>query len=355
MLKNIVLTALMLCMYFVSSSQEVKEEVLCTKICCCCCNYDPTPAGVSLSHLHSKGEWMISFQSMFMKMDGLLSGTNEISENEIFMDYLMSPDKMSMNMYMMMGMYGISNRFTAMVMLNYLKQDMEMNMFSAGGHVHGGSEGSNIHLMNTSGISDAQTHLLFSLYENEKSLLMLSAGINLPLGSIEEKAPLTDPMYPDMRYPYAMQNGSGTFDIIPGITYTYQKGKSTCSIQQTYYAPLNSNSVGYRKGNESMTQAWFAYKWLPFLSSSFRTQFLATGKIIGSDSQLYAFTEPAANPANYGGERIQLFAGTQFSLRRPFWKHFRMGAEYGFPVFEDLSGIQMKTSGILNFSLSVSY
>ncbi len=355
---RIVLSIVFTTVSIVANSQVADEEPLCTKLACCCCNYDPTPAGIGISHLHSKGEWMISYSYMNMSMKDLLSGTNSISSDEVFVNYLMSPDKMKMDMHMLMGMYGISNRFTAMLMLNYLKNDMSMSMFDSdgGGHVHPGSTvPSTKHEMMTSGIGDVQAWLLYALMEREFHLVMLSAGVNIPTGSIEQKGNADDPMYPGKRFPYAMQNGSGTFDFLPGITYLFQKNKNTFSAQALLNIPTGYNSLGYRKGNEINFNAWYAYRWHTFFSSSLRTQFLMNEKIHGFDEGIYPFTEPAANTENYGGERMNVFLGTQFNLKRGFWRHTRLGVEYGLPVYENLNGIQMKTSQIFNVNLSLSF
>jgi hypothetical protein len=357
MFKNTGLTVLALFTYFISNSQEVKEELLCTKICCCCCNYDPTPAGVSLSHLHSKGEWMISVQSMFMTMEENLKEGEMISDDEIFLEYLMSPEKMNMNMHMLMGMYGISNKFTGMLMMNYLSSEMSMSMFAAGGHQHGGAANSEsgLHIMQSAGIGDVQALILYGLREREHTLFMLSAGISIPVGNIEKKGPLSDLMYPDKRYPYAMQTGSGSVDILPGITYLFQKNKLTASVQTLFNIPADYNDLGYRKGNEMNLNAWIAYRWHSFLSSSFRSQWISTGNMEGRDNQLYVYNEPASNTENYGGNNLHIFLGTQFNYRRVFWKHSRLGVEYGIPVYRDLRGIQMKSKHFFNISLSTSF
>ena len=107
----------------------------------CICSTDPTPSGVMISHVHYKNEWMVSYRYMNMGMNGLQSGVKSISENDVFTNYIMSPSSMKMDMHMLMGMYGITDRLTAMVMLNYTTSSMDMNMFSTDGHNHAGMDG----------------------------------------------------------------------------------------------------------------------------------------------------------------------------------------------------------------------
>jgi hypothetical protein len=85
----------------------------------CCGSDDATPAGVMISHLHAKKEWMFSYKLMTMNMSGIMSGTQSVNQESVFANYLMAPRNMQMNMHMLMGMYGITNRLTTMVMVSY--------------------------------------------------------------------------------------------------------------------------------------------------------------------------------------------------------------------------------------------
>ena len=93
------------------------EMTSCDESCHCINNL--TPAGVMVSHVHPKNEWMLSYRFMDMAMLGVLSGTKKMDELDVFNLYLMNSKKMRMDMHMLMGMYGLTDRLTAMVMLNY--------------------------------------------------------------------------------------------------------------------------------------------------------------------------------------------------------------------------------------------
>ena len=51
--------------------------------------------------------------------------------------------------------------------------------------------------------------------------LHLNAGLSLPTGDIDEEDDVLAPtgMRPTLRLPYAMQLGTGTWDLLPGLTY----------------------------------------------------------------------------------------------------------------------------------------
>ena len=313
----------------------------------CICSTDPTPAGVMISHVHSKNEWMVSYRYMNMGMNGLQSGVKSISENDVFTNYIMSPSSMQMDMHMLMGMYGITDRLTAMVMLNYTTSSMDMNMFSTDGHNHAGMDGMSTstmsnHTMKSTGLSDSKIQFLYGLKKHVNYQVLANLGCNIPNGSIEVKGASNDMMYPSNRLPYGMQLGSGTFDLLPGITYLYQKNDLTFSVQASSVVRLGYNQVGYKLGNEASINTWIAYTWLDNLSSSLRFEGNIASEIQGIDPTIYSFGEPSANRLNYGGEKAISYLGSTYQFQKGILKNNRLGVEYGLPIYQNLNGIQMK-------------
>ncbi len=321
-----------------------------------CCNNDPTPAGVMISHVHKKNEWMISYRYMNMTMDGLLSGTEKMNADAVFVNYLMVPDKMRMDMHMLMAMYGLSNKVTVMAMFHYNVLAMDMLMFdSGGGHVHPGATGSMNHVMKTSGISDIKLHALFALLKKQRHQLLLSGGINIPSGSIQVKGSKDEMMFPNQRYPYSMQLGSGTWDLQPGINYLYQKGKLTFSTQLNSVIRVGYNTVGYKLGDEVSANSWMAYQWHRVFGTTLRAEAAATGRMDGYDKNLYYFSEPSANPFNYGGKRINCYMGAVLQFKKGILKKQRLGFEYGVPVYQYVNGIQMSQKQSLIAAWSIAF
>lgn len=322
----------------------------------CCCKNDPTPAGIMISHIHPKKEWMIAYKYMQMGMTELMQGSQSISKEQVFTNYLMAPDHMRMDMHMLMGMYGLTHKLTMMGMLNYNTASMEMGMFTTGGHHHAGSEGaSGGHLMETSGLGDIKLYALYSPLNKGRHQFLLSAGISIPTGSIAQKGNNGDMLYPGMRLPYAMQLGSGTYDVLPCINYLYQPGKFAISAQVSGTVRTGNNANGYRLGNEITANTWFAYQWLKCLSSSLRIEGSQSGAVSGSDKQLYRYNEPSANAANYGGKRVTCYVGSVFRLKKGLLNTTSLGVEYGMPVYQDWNGIQMKLQHSVNASVSVGF
>jgi hypothetical protein len=320
----------------------------------CCCSKDPAPVGIMISHVHEKGKWMLTYRYMGMAMKGNLSGAKPVDDNGVFTHYLMSPATMQMHMHMLMAMYGITSKITLMAMLNYIQQDMTMNMFPTGhtSHQHTHGTAGEKHSMSSQGLSDTRLYILWGLLNQARHQLILNAGLTLPTGSIHKTGNSDDPFYSAQRLPYAMQLGSGSWDFLPGITYLNQGGKFTFSSQLTSTIRFLYNDIGYRRGSEVCFNNWLAYYWLPFLSSSVRVEASALGKIAGSDETLYAQLEPSAHSYNYGGEMVYSYLGILFQSQRNCLKRHRLGVEAGLPLYQNVWGIQQAQQWTVNASWS---
>ncbi len=329
------------------NAQPLTADSACYQQGCCCGGNDLTPAGIMISHVHPKKEWMISYRFMDMNMQGVGEGNKARSEMEVLATYTATPDLMQMRMHMLMVMYGLTDKLTLMAMVNYNSNYMEMTMpVGKNFHHHG---------MSSAGIGDTKLYGLYALKKEAAIQLILSMGINLPTGTIDAKGEAGAMMFPGTRLPYSMQLGSGTTDFLPGISYLYQWQKFTFSSQLVSVIRASKNHVGYKLGNELSANVWAGWKWLPFVSSTVRCEGNLVASINGKDKTVDPMMEPSANPANYGGKRINVFIGTSFQATRSFLNSTRLSIEYGVPVYQQFYGIQMKTSGILNVAVSTAF
>lgn len=319
----------------------------------CICKKDATPAGVMLSHVHPKGEWMFSYRLMNMSSKGLEQNGKSISNEQIYdQNYLYSSDRMSMNMHMLMAMYGLSNKITLMAMFEYNQSSMNMMSEASAPHIHNGvvMSGSMAHDMKTSGFGDMSLTALYSILNTQKHHFLFSGGLSIPTGSTQIKGDAGS-MYSKTRYPYMMQQGSGTWDVLPGLTYTFKGDKLMASTQLFSTIRTGYNQVGYKLGNELIFNNWVAYQWLSWMSTSLRAEVFQTGKIKGNDPSLYAFMEPAANTANYGGTAVMLYAG----LNTFFLGNNKIGVEAGLPVYQKSNGIQPSLYSNINLVYSIVF
>jgi hypothetical protein len=152
-----------------------------------------------------------------------------------------------------------------------------------------------------------------------------------------------------------MQIGTGSFSVLPSLTYVRVHDKFSWGGAAMADVKLNNNSLGYRFGNVYDGTAWAAYKLLPFMRASLRAEYVATGKIQGYDTEtaMLMNNDPSANTANYGGQNINGYIGLNFSSTR--FKGFSLLAEYGRPVYQHMNGLQMAATGNIYATLQYTF
>ena len=165
-------------------------------------------------HLHTQGEIMVSYRFMQMNMHGNINGSQSMSDGDVYNRYLMSPNKMTMDMHMLMIMYGLSDKVTLMLMPTYNVSNMSMNMYGSGVQMRMPGMEPNAVMPNSqsiSGFGDTKLYGLFGITQNSHYNLIASAGLSLPTGSINKKDFAT--IYSNLRADYIMQTGTGTVDF----------------------------------------------------------------------------------------------------------------------------------------------
>ena len=331
---------------------------ICDSLQCCCEKNDMNPSGIMIGHPHPKKIWMISYRYMNMFMNNNLSGTKKVSDETIFQNYIMSPTTMNMDMHMVMVMYGLSNKLSVMGMLNYNVLSMNMSMLPGTMHMH--MSGMTMPEMNatsmstkTSGLSDIKIYAVYNLFDRAHHKLLLSGGLNVPSGKINLDGDSKSLMYEGQRLPYMLQLGSGTFDILPGLTYLLSKDRLTWGSQLSGIIRSGYNSESYAYGNELTANSWLAYKLASWFSISGRLEASQVETIYGKDPKLYEIMEPGSKTTNYGGQRASGFMGANFYLKN--FAHSKLSFEYGLPFYQKLNGTQLAIHSMLYAGWAVSF
>ena len=325
------------------------------------------PIGVMGDHMHAKGEWMLSYRFMRMEMKNSRDGTSSISADEIattvanpFFGQPMQPPtlrvvptQMTMDMHMFGAMYAPTDWLTLMLMTSYLKKDMDhiTYMGPAGTTVRGGFT------TRSSGFGDTKLSGLIRLYDDGTHHFHLNAGISFPTGSISEEDDVLAPTgaTPTLNLPYPMQLGSGTYDFLPGITYTGTSGNKAWGTQYTGVIRLeDENHKDYSLGDEHRITAWASYSWKPWISSSIRIAGQTIDKIDGQNPDIVAPVQ-TADPDNQGGERVDLLLGVNLLGQEGALSGHRVAFEFGAPVYQDLNGPQLETDWVFTLGYQKAF
>ena len=333
---------------------------------------DSCPLGVMGNHAHQAGDAMFSYRYGIMEMNGNLNGSTSASIQDILdAGFLMAPTSMRMEMHMLGTMYAASESITLMAMLPLKRIQMSSR------------NGSNItSRAETSGAGDLKLGGVFPLWANSahNRTLKLNAGLSIPTGSIKETGPAMGGAG-TMRLAYPMQLGSGTFDLLPALTYLEDKDGWSWGAQASSAFRLGENGEGYSLGNRLQATAWYSHKLSSTLSASARIEGATWGNIDGQDAGLNPMMSPNARADLRGGERVDILFGLNIFLDTDRWnqwdrlfvdkdsgqllkakpkknsadKETRLGIEIGFPVHQDLDGPQMESAWRLMAGLQVSF
>lgn len=310
--------------------------------------YNPA-FGEQIYHTHPAGMWMLSYQYMHTDMEGLRDGTTDVASDSVGYkrgsqyEYMMVPTKMTMNMHMLMAMYGITDSWTVMVMPSYA--EMEMDMIMDMGPMMGRRA---YDPMSTGGLGDTEVRGTYKIND----FLTASLGLSLPTGSVDETV---TSMGKTFRAPYDMQLGSGSYDLKPAITYNALSAdaKWNWGAQALYVWHTAENDNDWRYGDSLRLNGWLQHALGP-AAGWLRLAYSNTGRIRGKDGEiedLQAWSSmPDADPANYGGSRIDGAVGASFGFGPA-----SLGVEFGVPFYQDLNGLQLKTDWFTTAGLQVMF
>lgn len=298
------------------------------------------PIGVMGAHIHHPGGTMLSYRHMTMKMKGNRNGTDRISTADVHQEFMVAPEEMTMEMHMLGAMYAPASDLTLMVMVPYLILEMEnqRRMMMTVQNFTTESEG----------VGDVKLSALYHFLRRGVHNVILNGGLNLPTGSIDRKD--DTPTGKDQHLPYPMQLGSGTFDLLPGITYVAGRDPWSWGAQAIATLRLGENSNDYTLGNRLDLSAWGTRKINRTLSLSARIDGKNWGNIDGADSDLspiMAAMTPTADPDRRGGTSLDLLFGLAYDASGGKHIGHRLALEAGLPLYQRLDGPQLETDWTL--------
>lgn len=306
---------------------------------------DHAPISVMGDHMHKAGEWMMSYRYMHMDMSGNLDDTQKLTTQDIHAGFMVAPKDMTMEMHMLGAMYAPSDSITYMIMLPYLDNSMTLENRMLG-------EFSS----SSRGLGDVKVSALMSLPFALSGKAHAGLGISLPTGSIDEKASVPMMMggmrmSREITLPYRMQLGSGSYDLLPSLTYNNHHGNCAWGGQINAVIRLDKNGANYHLGDKAQLQTWTAYNLNHKLSVAGRLSVTRQTNIKGQDSRISTEMQMSGmgtpmTVKSVPTAQTNLYAGTQgtasLGLNYLMSSGHRLAFEYSFPTYQKLDGPQMK-------------
>lgn len=327
----------------------------------CCSRKSLAPAGIMTDHVHERNRFGIAYSYMFMNMAGNQSTTNQVSDATVFNNYMMAPHTMSMQMHMLMPMYGITNNLTIMAMINYNVVNMNMHMAPTCSMMNmPGMAMADMSTMPTNsktlGLGDTKLYLMYNLLNSCMQRLVIGLGASLPTGSIDKKGVTTQNNNDVL--PYCMQLGTGTYNLLPSVVYVKETTYFVFGAALQANIKLGTNNRNYCLGNEYSVSPWLAYNATKWLAVSLRAEAYQAAAISGWDADINQSSgnDPSANVSNYGVQtRLNAFLGLNFYSPIKNLRGMRLLVEYGKPVYQNLQGMQMPVQNTLTARLQYNF
>jgi hypothetical protein len=323
------------------------------------------PISIMGDHTHNAGEVMLSYRYMFMDMDGMLDGSRSISSNGVFANnYTVTPTRMTMGMHMLGAMYAPSDRFTLSAMLPYISREMDHRIFPGAAPLIALNAGKSNFTTNSDGMGDLRLSSLIRIVHDGPHHFHGGIGVSLPTGSIGEKDIIPGPGgLLNRQLPAAMQPGSGTFDLLPSLTYSYMADSWSAGVQATGVIRTGTNAHGYTLGNSLDLNTWISRKINDWSSVSTGLAYRWEGELDGTQSDVslnppFAPTRrtiPTAFGENYGGQRVEALFGVNFVIPGKIFRNHRLAADIRLPLWEERNGLGLGTNCALSLGWQYAF
>jgi hypothetical protein len=319
------------------------------------------PISVMGDHTHAKSGWMMSYRTMHMDMGGMRYGTDRVSSGDVFAEsYSVTPESMSMDMHMLGLMYAPTDKLTLMLMANYIETEMDHRVLPmSAGMINNGSTK---FTTETSGIGDVKLGGLYRFYLKENRKAHLGLSLSLPTGSIDEKDTTPGMGGPANRQlPAPMQLGSGTYDLLPSLTYVQQFDNWSYGAQANAIIRLESeNDNGYRLGDVFGATTWVGSNLNEWVGINTGLNYTYTSKLKGSQDDINKTmggnkTVTTAYESNTGGERLDAIFGINLYVPTGSLKGQRIAIDLRLPLWQDLNGYQLETDYALTLGWQMAF
>lgn len=308
-------------------------------------DYDIYSPPLLQSHIHWAGELMVAYHYSHTRTDGMGSAETALSTHDVFNDYtyMVTPTAMNMDMHMLHFMYAVSDQTTYMLRLHHMAMEMEHET-RMGGEFTTQSNG-------LGDIAISMNHQVNEWSDHEGNVRQfVHASLLLPTGDIDAKD--TTPMSGggQVQLPYGMQLGSGSYQARFGLGVDKLTAKDSFGAFLMAKGALDKNDAGYRIPPEVSLDAWYQRSLSNNFSAGLSGSLTWRGDISGRDDRLNPNLVPTADRDNYGGQWAEMGASVSYLIDGAY----SVGMSASLPVWQDLSGLQLRKKSVIELILELT-
>ncbi len=292
--------------------------------------------------------WTLNYQYKTAIFEGYLDGTKSLSFNDVKgppsngsgKTFPVVPTTITQTAHIYSLGYQFNEQWQGHLSVPYIKQSTDHLSLVPGYSTF---------TINTDGIGDAVMSASYAL--NSESWL-LSLGLSLPTGSIDEKG--DTPRGPgNQQVPYTMQLGSGTYDFPVELSYQNSSAPNL-SLRASATIRTGTNDRDYRLGNNYSLSGRYKVDLSSRLQGYVGLAGQYSDSIHGQDDSLLAgdpatlYPASITNPDLYGGKKISASLGLLWKIT----KDYQLNIALGKPIYQNLNGPQPKEKWRSSFYIS---
>ena len=316
-----------------------------------------TAAGIGpLAQTLERGQLQLDYSLEFDSRNTVLDGSEPVTASDVVTPesdggygFVLGDTSMQTVQHRINIMYAPIDRVTLVASLGWIDHTKE-EMYRLG-HLHDGRSDS-FYVLTSQGVVDPSFKALVRLFSTDHHHLHVTVGSSFPLGSIDERGRDSTRGSSETVLPYPMQIGSGTFDLVSGLTYRGVGEGVGWGIQAHGTIPLGANEHGYAHGEMFEASAWGSALWTDSLSSFLVVQGTVRRNIRGFDERIRPRFSPQGNPDAQAERSIYALLGLAIDGEAdgPL-EDLRMELFAGAPLYRYRSGPQLATDVLAGFSL----
>ena len=303
------------------------------------------PSGVMLAHAAGAGAVMVGLRQTVLRQGGVLrEGTRALDDAEVLaracaeVPCAAVPTRMAMRMQMLELMVGLNEHVSVMLMPQAMRMVMDSRLLA--GAV---ASDASLHVGHheSSGLGDTPLHALLKLWATPNSRLLMGLGLSVPTGDSglrHRRSHQQEPRALD----YGMQTGSGTWDLLPSLTWQGRAGDWAWGAQATAVIRGEArNRQGYALGNQWQASGWLSRRLGAELSASLRGVLSEEGAMRGQREEARPASSPAEVAANQGGRFAEIGLGLNLAALPGVARGSSLGVEWLLPLRADVRGFQL--------------
>jgi hypothetical protein len=292
------------------------------------------PAGVTGDHTLKAGHALFSYHYSAVGYQASQTGAHVDTLAEVLNRFPYAPRRMYKQQHLFLLEYAPTDDLTLMLQLPIQENSISYAL----------RDGSRVNDAYTQ-LGDISLWALYALKRWRNQQIHANLGIGIPTNLLQTLDQFSLPGSVHLSYPIRV--GSGSYDLMPGLTYRGQTERWTWGVQSIATIRTGRNRYQYELGNQIDINAWAWRRLTRRFAVSGRLHGMGWGNIRGADPNLTANLVETNSPNLQGGTRVDLLFGGNY-----YWPWMRVPGSYfslesGFPIYQNLHGPQPRATWLL--------